>query len=97
MTLVAAIVIALSCIIAAEPRLLGRRWPPYLLAAGAGIGIAYVSSIVISGLGYEWAFLVPPSSIALGFGVSLLIGIVFGLYPARKASRIPPIEALRYE
>ncbi len=42
MTLVAAIVIALSCIIAAEPRLLGRRWPPYLLAAGAGIGIAYV-------------------------------------------------------
>ncbi len=62
-----------------------------------GIGIAYVSSIVISGLGYEWAFLVPPSSIALGFGVSLLIGIVFGLYPARKASRIPPIEALRYE
>jgi len=41
-TLVAAIVIALSCIIAAEPRLLGRRWPKSVLAAGAGIGIAYV-------------------------------------------------------
>ena len=41
-TLIAAIVIALSCIIAAEPRLLGRRWPASVLAAGAGIGIAYV-------------------------------------------------------
>jgi hypothetical protein len=41
-TLLAAIVIALACVAAAEPRLLGRRWPPYLLSAGAGIGIAYV-------------------------------------------------------
>ena len=41
-TLLAAIAIALSCVIVAEPRLLGRRWPPTLLAAGAGIGIAYV-------------------------------------------------------
>ncbi|MSO46885.1 MAG: hypothetical protein EXQ67_02195 [Thermoleophilia bacterium] len=41
MTLIAAIVISLGCIVVAEPRLLGRRWPPYLLAAGAGIGISY--------------------------------------------------------
>ena len=41
-TLIAALVIALACVVAAEPRLLGRRWPPYLLSAGAGIGIAYV-------------------------------------------------------
>ena len=41
-TLLAAISIALACVVVAEPRLLGRKWPPYLLAAGAGIGIAYV-------------------------------------------------------
>jgi hypothetical protein len=41
-TLLAAGAIALACIVVAEPRLLGRTWPAYLLAAGAGIGIAYV-------------------------------------------------------
>ncbi len=42
MTLLVAIMIALACVAAAEPRLLGRKWPEYLLSAGAGIGIAYV-------------------------------------------------------
>ena len=41
-TLLAAAVIAVACVVVAEPSLLGRAWPPYLLAAGAGIGIAYV-------------------------------------------------------
>ncbi|MEI6650261.1 MAG: ABC transporter permease [Candidatus Moraniibacteriota bacterium] len=62
-----------------------------------GIGIAFIASLIIPKLGYEWQFIVPGSSIAIGFFVSFFIGVLFGFYPAWKASKIPPIEALRYE
>jgi len=45
----------------------------------------------------SWGFLLPLNAIALGVGVSVMIGLIFGIYPARKAAQLSPIEALRYE
>lgn len=61
-----------------------------------GIILGIISSFIISKLTNS-AFVVSPSSIILAFVVSAGIGILFGWYPARKASDLQPIEALRYE
>jgi len=58
----------------------------------AGLGVA--KYLVIK---FKWPMLVQTNVIILAVGFSGLVGIVFGLYPAYKASRLDPIEALRYE
>ncbi len=62
-----------------------------------GIVIAYLLALLINTLGYDWAFVISWWSVSLAVGVSILTGVIFGSYPAIKASRLNPIEALRYE
>ncbi len=57
-----------------------------------GVAISFVLSKLMS-----LPFAISPSAIFLAIGVSGVVGIVFGWYPARKASKLQPIEALRYE
>ncbi|HSX25143.1 MAG TPA: ABC transporter permease [Candidatus Andersenbacteria bacterium] len=58
---------------------------------------ALVSTIAQTYFALDWPFTLPIGAIVLGVGVSTAIGMIFGLYPARKAAAKDPIEALRFE
>src|SRR4030043_838106 len=61
-----------------------------------GIGFGWTVAYFLSRYG-DWPMVIAPLSIGLAFGFALFIGIFFGLYPAMKAAKMNPVDALRYE
>ena len=62
----------------------------------AGIALGVIASMVIAHI-FQWLVVVSPTSVGVAAFLSAAVGIFFGYYPARKAARLDPIEALRYE
>jgi putative ABC transport system permease protein len=67
-----------------------------VVGGGLGVVLGFAASRVISKIA-GWPTIVGLPSVGLAFGFAALVGVFFGFYPARRASRLDPIEALRYE
>ncbi|MDP3727047.1 MAG: ABC transporter permease [bacterium] len=80
-------------------------WEAVMLTSAGGLAGILLGSLVTIGLYFVlsrllptgWTFALPLSAISLAAGVSMLTGLIFGIYPARQAAKKNPIEALRYE
>jgi putative ABC transport system permease protein len=63
-----------------------------IIGVGLGIGSAYIIRDILS-----WPVVITTYSIVLSFAVCTFTGVFFGWYPAKKASNLDPIDAIRYE
>lgn len=62
-----------------------------------GIAAGYVGTLIVGKMSFDTILIPSPEITAGAFAISVALGIIFGLYPAAKASRLQPVEALRAE
>jgi ABC-type antimicrobial peptide transport system permease subunit len=67
------------------------------LGIAIGLGISWLIAIIAQSQGLDWSFAVPIKAYIVSISFSIIFGIVFGLFPARKAAKMEPITALRNE
>jgi putative ABC transport system permease protein len=67
-----------------------------IVGGALGVALGYAVAAIVSGA-TGWSTDIAPETVLLGLGFSAAVGIFFGFWPARKASRMDPIDALRYE
>jgi putative ABC transport system permease protein len=67
-----------------------------LIGGLIGVILGVGGSVLIASMS-QWPAIIDSTSILLAFGFSACVGVFFGFYPARKASLLDPIEALRFE
>ena len=67
-----------------------------IVGGAIGVALGFVASCVV-GHTMQWSTPVTSSAVLLAFGFATAVGMFFGFYPARKAARLSPIDALRHE
>ncbi len=68
-----------------------------IIGVVGGVALSWLTAVLLTHLVGAWNLHIEAWSIALGLGLSIGTGIVFGLFPAWRAARLDPVEALRYE
>jgi putative ABC transport system permease protein len=67
------------------------------IAFGSALSLLFAFMINKFGGGISWVFVFPWKGALLGVGTTVLMGLLFGIYPAKRAAKMEPIEALRFE
>ena len=66
-----------------------------LLGILTGVIIAFLVSFGVNHYGYEWKFIITPDSVFVSVLTAIIIGLIFGIWPAYRAAKLTPVEALR--